>query len=327
MRALVTIVAVGHALNVLVLATVIDASLSARSFTPIYVPIFLTGLAALVLALFIPWRRALAGLAAAVLLSFVLGTGGVDEMRLMGTLVWASFTIPLAATLVRPLPRAALAAVACFGLVALLSLPALVIGRYDVTWASYHPPGLLMATLILASEAGFALSIVLAAIAAPIPAQGRTAATDASLLALIAGAGILAISWALGGTLIYLPIGGVGIALIVAAALARARRSPALAAVTLLLSLAAFVPAGTCVAHSYSDDGTPPHEGERPASLFEIGTNGPSWSRGGGTGGTSYSCTGAPLALGLGWALAVLTAATVTVLRRGRAQVAPVAVT
>lgn len=325
MRALVTIVAACHALNVFVLAKVIDASLSGGSFTPVYVTLFLAGLAALALALFIPWRRALAGLAGAIVLSFVLGTGGVDETGVMGTLVWGSFTIPLAAIIARPTSRVALGAAACFGLVALLSVPAFVIARYNVTWASYDPPVFLMATLILASEAGFALLIMLAAMRGPLHAERRTAPTDPPLLVLIAGAGILAISWALGGTLIYMPIGGAGVVLIVAAALLRARRSPAFAAGTLLLALLGFAPAGSCIAHSYSDDGSPPHDGERPASLFEIGANGPSWSRGGGTGGTSYSCTGAPFALGLGWTLALLGAATITVLRRGRAQAAPIA--
>ena len=134
------------------------------------------------------------------------------------------------------------------------------------------------------------------------------------------GALVLAASWLLGGSVFFLPVWPLGVALLLAP-FARWRAWPAGALALGGIAFAGALPAGTCVADPWSDAiPTEPVEDRRTrlALLAEAGGNGPQWSTGGGFASLRVSCPMHVLALGVMWDIALASMATLLALRAAR---------
>jgi hypothetical protein len=184
--------------------------------------------------------------------------------------------------------------------------------------ADFQPPGLLMATLQLATTGLFAGLLGIAAWKRD-GSQGTAPETPARrrrlpVVLLLVGGGLLLVAWATGGTLLFVPIWPVAFAILLAAALTQARGQPALVILALLVIAIGFAPAGTCESHWRTDFGTSGTVDE-DVRLIELGGNGPRWTRGDGFGGSSIECSQQATAVGMAWAIGFVALATAAVVR------------
>lgn len=128
-----------------------------------------------------------------------------------------------------------------------------------------------------------------------------------------AGAVLLALSWLVGGHLLFVPVWPLAVLLLVAPPLARWRAWPAGAVVVGSLALGGALPAGVCTADPWSDAVVPGVAADADAraelvTLAEVGGSGPRWSSGGGFTGLRVTCPLPVVAFGGGWALALVAA-------------------
>lgn len=200
-----------------------------------------------------------------------------------------------------------------------------VVGTLLVMRASLHSRGPVQpewhGALALMSGVALILGIaLLALVGRSIPSAPLTRRARIGLA--LGGTTLLALSWLLGGNLLFLPLWPLAIALLVVPPLAAWRTAAAGAALVGAVALAGLVPIGTCTYDPWSDAEIPGRAADadaRPelATLGEAGVHGPSWSSGDGFGGYAVACPGHVVALGGAWDVALVAAAIFAAVRRG----------
>lgn len=159
-----------------------------------------------------------------------------------------------------------------------------------------------------------------------IPTQPGVALGIRGRLALVAGAAaLLSLGWLIGGSLWFLPLWPLPLAMLLVLGLLRWRDARPAAWAVLGIALAGFLPAGTCVVDPWSDaiaPGPPDADAyDDIVLLMQAGGHGPRWASGGGFTGIVVDCPLSVELLGGAWALALLGAAAWAATRPGAASV------